>query len=127
MLKELTDSSQWDRCISTSRWGVFTKKIEPNEEWVKGEVKDDRVDHALKTHGWYQEKNTKLVQGNIQAVMYRLFAHTFTSWEMFATTRYDGKSKKLPAEEFLSLEFVHNNIHVSFPLKAKPMVFCVIT
>ena len=42
---------------------------------------------------------------------------------MFATTRYDETSGKPCGEEFLSLEYIHNNIHVSFSLKAKLIIF----
>ena len=114
MSKQLTNSSQWDRCISTSRWGVFTKDIDKKEEWVHGIVKDERVDRALHNHGWYDEKVIFLFHGTIKEVVYRLFTVEWTSWEMFATTRYDKTSGKPPGEEFLSLEYVHNNVHVSF-------------
>ena len=44
-----------------------------------------------------------------------LFSVEWTSWETFATTRYDETLKKPDGAEFLSLEYIHNNVHVSFP------------
>ena len=84
---------------------------------------DDKVDRALKHHGWYYQPGERAQIGTINLLLYRLFATKWTSWEMFATTRYDETSGKPCGEEFLSLEYIHNNIHVSFSLKAKLIIF----
>ncbi|KAK0515535.1 hypothetical protein JMJ35_001569 [Cladonia borealis] len=105
------------------RWASTTKpeSLEGRilEELSKGVsekkkiVDDDKVERALKIYGWYdeKEKTNREPHGTIQAVVYKLFATEFTSWEMFATTRYDDSIRKPKGAEFLSLEYIHNNVH----------------
>ena len=87
--------------------------------WVNGVVNNDKVELALKNHGWYPRKNKPPPKGTIEAVVHKLLCTKWTSWETFATTRYDDKLGKPNGAEFLSLEYIHNNIHVSFSLERR--------
>ena len=69
------------------------------------------VDSALQNHNWYDKYDPTGSDQPIQDVVYRLFSDNWKSWEQFSTTRYNKKA--LPVgQDFLSLEFIHNNIHV---------------
>lgn len=56
--------------------------------------------------------------GTISEAVYKMFSPGYhSSWESFASTRYHTEEEKGPLPEapgYLSLEFIHNKIHVSF-------------
>ena len=75
---------------------------------------DGKVDPAIQRHAWHDKEGLPSSHGTIKQVVAMLFSLEWSSWETFATTRYDKFLKKPSGKEFLSLEYIHNNVHVSF-------------
>lgn len=91
----MADERQWSNAIATSRHGI--DRADVTASWVGG------------VNNW--TKSNEAIQGgngvtSIPDQIYRLFATDFSSWESFSST----KSQPI---DFLSLEGIHNNIHVS--------------
>ncbi|KAK4694655.1 hypothetical protein P7C71_g2972, partial [Lecanoromycetidae sp. Uapishka_2] len=110
----------WDKCVGTSRYGIFDSKVEPIPIWIEGVVKNDRVNAALEGHQWYLNQAWYGNNEPIKDVVYRLFndnrdkTRKAKSWGEFASTHYNpdsGEVRPPLGEDFLSLELIHNNIH----------------
>ena len=101
--------SKWDQCVGTSRYGLF--QSQPSSSWADGVVNNSKVDSALQNHNWYAKYDLAGSCQPIQDVVYRLFSDNWKSWKQFSTTQYN-KSEPPVGQDFLSLEFIHNNIHV---------------
>ncbi|MCJ1463962.1 hypothetical protein MMC07_002572 [Pseudocyphellaria aurata] len=96
----------WTRAFSTSKWGIRPKPF-PEANWIHGSQQNELVNIALQHPAWYSEP---IKIGSIAEAVYRMFAPGyFSSWEAFASTLY--VSQNPGATNFLSLEFIHNNIH----------------
>jgi tyrosinase len=94
---------QFDKCIGTSRYGIFDKQ--PPEVWVEGIENNDRITTSLEHPDWEGEAS-----GSIANNVYRLLSESyFKSYEPFSSTIYQ---KQYSVTEYLSLEMIHNNIHV---------------
>lgn len=103
-----TDQRQWTRAFSTSKHGV--RQDAPQADWIHGSQQNDLVNAALQQPKWYNET---IKVGSIAEAVYRMFSPGyFSSWEAFASTLYIEQNSA--ATNFLSLEYIHNNIHVSF-------------
>ena len=108
---KFTHSIQWNRCIATSRYGILAdppipQGREPN--WINGVNNWEEANAALSGPGWYGESGGSLAD----AVKRMLSPGYFKSWETFASTRWNNP-KDIGNTEFLSLEYIHNVIHVS--------------
>lgn len=91
----------------TSRYAIHTP-YEPSAPWTEGISESAKVTAAFKSHNWYDPKATGTMRENV----YRLVTGTyFESWRAFASTKYHHVSPD--ANNWLSLELVHNNAHVS--------------
>lgn len=112
------DQRQWVQCIATSKFGVV--KNTPPEKWIHGVQNWEKANDALQHPAWYDLNDTTgtappLNLGSIGEAVYRMFSpNYFDSWQAFASTLYNEKNPG--GKNFLSLEYIHNNIHVSFCL-----------
>jgi hypothetical protein len=68
------------------------------------------VDRALNSHRWFTEGNAHS-KDNIAHAVYVLLSTDYDSYAAFASTEYN---KQLDATQAVNLEYIHNNIHVSF-------------
>jgi tyrosinase len=89
--------------VGTSRHGIVSGD---DTSWVGGVENFAATNSALQNPQWSDGAT-----GNIGELVYRLFTKDyFKSWETFASTKY---YKDHPDTDYLSLEYIHNNIHVS--------------
>lgn len=95
---------------ATSKWGILTANVDPEEPWNTGIQNWAAANNALDAQSDKDWNNWK-AGGSIAEAVCRMFSKDYhTSWESFATT--DGKEDgKAPG--YLSLEFIHNKLHVS--------------
>ncbi len=106
-----TDWLQYSETRATSKWGIFTPEENPKKPWIDGVQNWPAADQALAVPNWpnYEWK----YGGSIGEAVNRMLSPGYhTSWESFASTRYHGRDPIGPG--YLSLEFIHNQIHVSF-------------
>jgi hypothetical protein len=89
---------QWSKAIATSRRGI--DPTDTTASWAGG------------VNNW-KKANEAMQAGNaIPDQIYRLFATNLSSWESFASTKSQPPSTSI---DFMSLEAIHNAIHVSLP------------
>lgn len=106
------DQQQWVQCVATSKFGILSQT--PPEEWVNGVQNIKAANEALQNPQWYLPPGAEGPgnTGSIGETVYRMFSENyFNSWEAFASTLYIREN---PGKNFLSVEYIHNNIHVSF-------------
>jgi hypothetical protein len=78
--------------------------------WDKGVNNYTYANDAIQTAQFY---GRKVPHGFLSDKVYRMLNSEYLkSWKDFATTKYSSEAKK-DWEGYLSLEFVHNNMHVS--------------
>jgi tyrosinase len=91
----------WDKCIATSRYGLLGN--DP-AKWASGINNWEDCNAAMQNPQWYEGN-----PGSIAEAVYRLFTDEyFKSWETFSSTKYHSVTV---GSEYLSLEYIHNNIH----------------
>lgn len=100
---------QWSKCIATSRYGIDVSK-DP-AVWTHGIQNWQEINIALEAPKWY-----KGALGSLSEAVYRLFTDNYArSWQTFASTSHAGQA--MPGSEWLSLEYIHNNVHVSLAVR----------
>ncbi|KAK1514600.1 uncharacterized protein CCOS01_13881 [Colletotrichum costaricense] len=109
-------SKPFDACSGTSRYGI-TNKHTPTTQEALGIENNASVAEALQTPDWNSMEEHKLdpnMTGSLQDQVHRLLtAGYFPDYATFATTEYGSpKLSPPPATGWLSLEFLHNCIHV---------------
>ncbi|OJJ44489.1 hypothetical protein ASPZODRAFT_18679 [Penicilliopsis zonata CBS 506.65] len=107
MGKYKIQAENFDKSIGTSRWA------KPDDsEWAKGKVDNKMVNENIKNAEWYK----KLLAGSIADNVARLLTDDyFLDYNKFSSTRYakhNSNGSDPCATEWLSLEMVHNNIHM---------------
>lgn len=109
MAKKRADPLQFLPTRATSKWGVLSPDEDPDEPWNYGIQNWAAANNALDLRDWQAGKDF----GTFSDAICRMFSPGYhRSWESFATTKYTPeKGEDLG---FLSLEFIHNVIHVSF-------------
>lgn len=128
---------QWDRATGTSRYGVFRDPDPSKAQSTDGtpEKEEDKytyrglegVNNAWQanavfasmreTNKWYDpghEKKTFEGPGTFSDAVQRMFSPGYYGyWEQFSSTKWYGElSTRDPPTSYLSLEYIHNNIHV---------------
>ncbi|KAJ2985275.1 hypothetical protein NUW58_g5624 [Xylaria curta] len=101
----------WDKCTATTKYGLH-KGSDFNTATDHGQHVE-KSNLALNVHPWLEDnegpKNPNPRLQSLRHEVQRLFTYDFTAWGCFASTIYGGKGT--PPTDFLSLEFIHNNIH----------------
>ena len=108
-MKALADLHHSNVIIGTSRQAIPPNPDpnDPSAPWIEGVNNSDAVQAAV---GNPQSDGAWSFQGSISDYIYRLFSPgNMSSWEAFATTENRGGS----STDFMSVEDVHNYIHVS--------------
>ena len=68
---------------------------------------------AIQTAQFYESHNSNVPPGYLSDKVYRMLNSKYLkSWKDFSTTKY-AKEVKKDWEGYLSLEYIHNNMHVS--------------
>lgn len=108
---------QWSQCSGTSRWGLtgeFGQDLKPDQSQGVNNWKPSYG--AIQKHAWYGDDKDKghaeLSKKTVSDLVYRLLA-SVTDWDAFSTTKF---RKDNPTEwtDYVNLEYIHNNLHVSF-------------
>ncbi|KAG5815232.1 hypothetical protein H9Q74_002925 [Fusarium xylarioides] len=132
-LKKDCDWAPWSRTSSTSRYGIFrTKDISAEET--------DPANHFTGLHGvrncWQANVNLAKAHengpdgkprwstmeqhskdytwnpGSLSDAVNRMFSKGYNSnWGQFASTKWIAEGKGCPKTGYISLEYIHNNIH----------------
>lgn len=104
-------ASYFNKCIGTSRYA------DPDQEsWVHGSVDNAKVRTAIEQpEGGNWESGVSIAEN-----VYRILSDDyFQSYETFSSTYFSDEAKKegkvLKPMEYLSLEMIHNKIHVCPP------------
>ena len=97
---------QFSKSRATSRWALYEpQSTTVSAEWEDGEVDNEKIGEALTSANWYGTSD----KVPLAEMVYRLFLPEYiTSFTQFATTKYHNNNAPAP---YLSLEYVHNNIH----------------
>ena len=106
LCKNDADHSQWNLCAGTSRYGILHDQ--PPSVWSDGINNWQATNASLQNPYWYKGDGGSLSD----AVSRMLSPRYFESWEPFSSTRWHT-SKKVKNTHFLSLEYIHNVLHVS--------------
>lgn len=112
------DTLQFNPTRATSKYGILTARRDPAEPWNSGIQNWSLANEALRLRNDPEGQKWK-AGGTIAEAVSRMFSPSYhSSWESFATTKYSEKDEKgnlIPTEPgYLSLELIHNKIHVSF-------------
>ncbi|EFY90419.1 tyrosinase domain protein [Metarhizium acridum CQMa 102] len=102
-------SLPWDKCASTTKYGLLDGFHA--DVWVDGGQNWLRSNLALNEHPWYQDMKEWDSVPTLQDMTFRLLTCDLNSWGSFSSTRFYDKESQ--PKDWLSLEAVHNNIHVS--------------
>jgi hypothetical protein len=89
---------QWNSAIATSRHGI--DRSAPAAAWADGVNNWARANEAIQGGSGINA---------IEDQVYRLFATDISSWESFASAKSQPPTS---APDFMSLEAVHNQVHV---------------
>ncbi|KAF5594587.1 uncharacterized protein FSUBG_9407 [Fusarium subglutinans] len=111
----------WSKCSATSRYGLFSEDG-INFRGLEGYNNFDQANYILDNFdkNWYNpydpknEDRKKLFKppGTLADAVNRLFSKKYTdSWETFASTKYWKESCQKVSTGYLSLEYIHNNVH----------------
>ncbi|KAK6215478.1 tyrosinase [Colletotrichum tabaci] len=116
----------WSRCSGTSRWAI--KSSEPDESQSLGINNYENIGIAIREHGYYDPflklkdpKNIKdlehldgpvgeLRKHPVSDLVYRLLSNV-KDWASFSSTITAQKEKPKDWEQWISLEYIHNNLH----------------
>ncbi|KAF4439226.1 tyrosinase precursor [Fusarium acutatum] len=127
------DWAPWSKTSSTSRYGIFRTKDISVE-------KKDPIDHFTGLHGvrncWKANVNLANAHvngpdgkprwstmeqhskdytwnpGSLSDAVNRMFSKGYNSnWGQFASTKWIAEGKRCPKTGYISLEYIHNNIH----------------
>lgn len=100
----------FNKCIGTSRYADPDK-----ETWADGFVDNAKVKTALEHPEFGHWESGVSIAENV----YRILSENyFQSYETFSSTYFSKEAEKkgkIPELEYLSLEMIHNGIHVSPP------------
>ena len=91
--------------MATSRYGILADQ--PESAWRNGVNNWESCDSALADPPWYGEGSGLLAD----AVNRMLSPGYFRHWEPFASTRHNNPKW---ATHYMSLEYIHNVVHVSY-------------
>lgn len=98
----------WAQCSGTSRWGI---KSTQEQDWSDGVNNYEGIADAINSHDWYGVKpGNDILKHPVSDLVYRLLSNVQT-WANFSSTVTNPVSNQIPWEEWLSLEYVHNNLH----------------
>lgn len=96
-------------CEGTSRHAIswYTEK----KDWIEGVTNVEQANTALEHPEWSSKAPETLKHDTIKDVVQRLLNPDYNvSFEQFISTKYVGQ--KDDPKEYMSLEALHNNIHV---------------
>jgi len=103
------DFLKWAQCSGTSRWGI---KSTNEKDWTDGVNNFESIADAINAHGWYGvDPKNDILKHSVSDLVYRLLSNVRT-WANFSSTFNNQPSDQVPWEEWLSLEYIHNNLHV---------------
>ncbi|TVY78681.1 Tyrosinase [Fusarium oxysporum f. sp. cubense] len=111
----------WSKCSATSRYGLFSKDGK-NFTGLEGVNNFNEANNIFSQfdENWYNpyDKDRKdrddlfKPPGTLADAVNRLFSKKYTdSWETFASTKWWKESAQDVSTGYLSLEYIHNNVH----------------
>lgn len=138
---------QWDKTSGTSRYGIFREKDKSRgkeDEYkyhglkgVNNVWQANAVLSSMNTvNQWYEppladdggpdttdkDKDGKFIgPGTLADAVGRMFSDGYHStYEQFSSTKWYGSKETQVASGYLSLEYIHNNVHVSIESRTAP-------
>ncbi|KAH7147138.1 hypothetical protein B0J13DRAFT_622059 [Dactylonectria estremocensis] len=108
----------WSKCSAISRFGIFS---EDGESFTGLDGFNNFTEANLTLNqfskNWYnpfkdQEKFKFAPPGTLSDAVNRMFSSKYTdTWDTFASTKWWEKSAQEISTGYLSLEYIHNNVH----------------
>lgn len=99
---------QYNKSIGTSRYGNPSLP-----DWVQGFVDNAKIEEAMENpEAPHWQKGVSIAE-NVYRILTDVY---FQSYETFSSTYLTHDKKNLTPTEYLSLEMIHNNIHVGSSL-----------
>ncbi|KAK3360924.1 hypothetical protein B0T24DRAFT_585983 [Lasiosphaeria ovina] len=104
----------WSQCSGTSRYGITS--THPTQEESEGKNDFAKISTALQQHQYYPPKEGDDTAEINKLAISDLISRMMSSvhdWASFSTTATYNDSKELPHkwENWVSLEYIHNNLH----------------
>ncbi|KIL88341.1 hypothetical protein FAVG1_08420 [Fusarium avenaceum] len=122
----------WSQCSGVSRYGIFTNEDGKTFRGLEGNNNYTEANNIFNNFdkNWYnpnnkEEKPDFKPPGTLADAVNRLFSSKYTdTWDTFASTKYWAESAQEVSTGYLSLEYIHNNVHNltggSNPTRPKP-------
>ncbi|KAI3577567.1 common central domain of tyrosinase-domain-containing protein [Fusarium oxysporum f. sp. albedinis] len=107
------DGLPWSKCSATSRYGLFSKDGK-NFTGLEGVNNFNEANSIFSQFdkNWYNPDDLFKPSGTLADAVNRLFSKKYTdSWETFASTKWWKESAQDVSTGYLSLEYIHNNVH----------------
>ncbi|WYZ43577.1 hypothetical protein EsH8_VII_000013 [Colletotrichum jinshuiense] len=104
----------WSKCSGTSRWAINSSL--PDESQSQGINNYESVNKAIAQHGWDNDpKNPddpihKIRKHPVSDLVYRLLSNVH-DWASFSSTVTSQPRESKEWEQWISLEYIHNNLH----------------
>ncbi|KAK0662965.1 putative tyrosinase [Cercophora samala] len=103
----------WAECSGTSRWGIVPGT--PSDKWSEGVNQADKIAPAINNHEWYfsdddGKPDNDIFKHPVGDLVHRLFSGV-KEWENFSSTRVSKAPSDKDWRQWVSLEYVHNNLH----------------
>ncbi|KAF4956914.1 hypothetical protein FGADI_3517 [Fusarium gaditjirri] len=110
----------WSKCSATSRYGL---RSQDGKNWtgLQGFNNFDEANLTLNKfqEGWYppyekgdERRDNFKGPGTLTDAVNRLFSPKYTdSWDTFSSTKWWNESARNISTGYLSLEYIHNNVH----------------
>ncbi|EQB47725.1 hypothetical protein CGLO_13112 [Colletotrichum gloeosporioides Cg-14] len=111
---EINPLYPWSQCSGTSRWGINSSL--PLEKECEGVNDFAKISDAIEGHK-YEKDNSKIPEMNnhpVSDLVYRLLSNV-CDWESFSSTLKARLHKPTEWTQWISLEYIHNNLHLFNP------------
>ena len=105
--------SKWSRCSGVSRWGIYSDDKGNSWRGLEGVNNITMVNEVMADFPFYQMKNQPKVPSSLSESVNRMFTSEYNgTWGTFASTKWWHESEADIQTGYLSLEYIHNNVHV---------------
>lgn len=103
---KVSTTTRWVGLDGINNWEVAnaTMNIFFGEEWAADNFAEDA-----------KKARRQPPPGGLADAINRLFTSSYSNWRSFATTQYYRDEKTTNPTGYLSIEFIHNAVHVGTP------------
>ena len=107
------DISQWSRCSGVSRWGIYSDDQGKSWRGLEGVNNIQKVNDVMADFPFYPMNKSIPVPSSLSEAVNRMFTPEYNgTWGTFASTKWYREKEADIQTGYLSLEYIHNNVHV---------------